>query len=361
MKSIALFLGLAVVFMFQSCNKKAETTSPTRISIEEAVFASGYMEQENTHTLSANADGILLSLSLKEGQAVENRQRIAVIQNDVQSNQVTDAQVAYQDAANSASPGSPELQNLSVQIAQAKKQLSFDQENYQRFKELYAQKSVSKLEFEKYELQYTAAQNNLKSLEENYKDLQSNLKLNVERNRIQLNTQKDKLNDYYVFTSQAGVITKVLKKEGELVRKGETIAQVASGNFIVKLFVAEDDIVKVNVGQSVALNINTYPNQAFMSTVHKIYPGFDEGEQSYIVEAVFDKFPPKMFNGTQLQANIEVGKRENVLVVPSSYVIKGQLVKLESGEEKAVKIGSRTTKWIEIISGLTEKDIIVKP
>jgi membrane fusion protein, macrolide-specific efflux system len=361
MKPVTLFLGFAAACMFLSCNKQAESTSPRRISIEESVFASGYMEQENTYALSANADGILLSLSSKAGLGVENGQRIAVIQNDVQSYQVSDAQVAYEDAAASASPGSPELQSLLVQIEQAKKQLSFDKENYQRFKELYAQKSVSKLEFEKYELQYVAAQNNLKSLEENYNDLQSTLKLNEARSRIQLNTQKGKLNDYYVFTSQPGIITKVLKKEGELVRRGETIAQVASGDFIVKLFVAEDDIVKVNVGQSAALNINTYPNQVFMATVHKIYPGFDEGEQSYIVEAVFDKFPPKMFNGTQLQANIEVGKRENVLIVPSSYLIKGQFVKLESGEEKAVKIGSRTAEWTEIISGLSDKDIIVKP
>ncbi len=361
MKSNTLFIGLAVALLFQSCNKKAETTSPSRITIEEAVFASGNMEQEDTHILSANADGIILSLSLREGLVVESKQLIGTIQNDVQSNQVTDALIGYQDAVNAASPGSPVLQNLSVQIEQAKKQLSFDQENYQRFKELYFKKSVSKIDFEKYELQYTASKNNLSKLEENYKDLQSDLKLTEERNRIQLNTQKDKLNDYYVFTSHSGVITKVLKKQGELVRKGETIAQVASGNFIVKLFVAADDIVKVNVGQAVALNINTYPNQVFMARVNKIYPGFDEGEQSYTVQATFDKFPPKMFNGTQLQANIEVGKRENVLVIPSSYITKGQFVKLESGEDRAIKIGSKTSQWTEVISGLSEKDVIVKP
>lgn len=362
MKSTAFCVGLAVVVsMFQSCSKRAETTSPERMAIEEAVFASGHMEQEGTHVLSANADGILLSLSLKEGQEVGDSQLIAVIQNDVQSNQVSDALISYEDASKSAATTSPALQNLSVQIAQAQKQLSFDQNNYQRFKELYDQKSVSKLEFEKYELQYTAAQNNLKVLEESYKDLQSTLKLTEERNRIQLNTQRDRLKDYYVFSSRPGVIIKVLKKEGELVRRGETIAQVASGNFIVKLFVSEDDIVKVNVGQSVALNINTYPNQPFKAIVHKIYPGFDESEQSYIVEATFDQFPPKMFNGTQLQANIEVGNRENVLVIPSSYLIKGQFVKLESGEEKAVKTGARTTEWTEIISGLSENEVIAKP
>lgn len=360
MKKTTLFIGFAVVCIFHSCKEK-ETTSPSRISIEEAVFASGYMEQENTYVLSANADGILQFLNAKEGLAVEKRQRIAVIQNDVQANQVADALVAYNDAAISATPGSPELMNLSTQLAQAKKQLAFDEENYRRFKELYAQKSVSKLDYDKYELQYIAAQNNLKALEENYMDLLSNLKFNQERNRIQLNTQKEKLNDYFVYSTTPGVITKVFKKEGELIRKGETIAQVASGIFVVKLFVAEDDIVKVNPGQSVALNINTYPNKAFVAKVQKIYPGFDEDEQSYIVEANFTDFPPKMFNGTQLQANIEIGKRENVLVVPSSYVVKRQFVKLESGEEKEVRIGSKTSMWTEIISGLSEKDIIVKP
>lgn len=360
MKSITLIFSIVGICMLQSC-KKNETTSPKRISIDEAVFASGYMEQEQTYNLSANADGVLIALSIKEGFSVGNRERIATIQNDVQSNQVTDAQVVYQDATRSVSANSPELQSIAAQITQAQKQLNFDKENYQRYKDLYNQKSVSRLEFEKFELQYIASQNSLKSLKENYKDLQSNLQLNAERNRIQLNTQKDKLNDYFVYTTHQGVVSKVFKKEGELVRKGEIIAQVVSGNFIAKLLVAEDDIVKVNIGQKVALNINTYPNEVFIASVTKIYPGFDEGEQSYTIEASFDKFPAKMFNGTQLQANIEIGKRKAALVIPSEYIIKGKFVKLDNGEEKSVSIGSRTKEWTEIVSGLTEKDVIQKP
>jgi membrane fusion protein, macrolide-specific efflux system len=360
MKSFILIFSIVWICTLQSC-KNNETTSPKKISTVEAVFASGYMEQEQTYNLSANADGVLIALSIKEGVSVGNNVRIATIQNDVQSNQVADAQVVYEDANRSTSSNSSELQSLTVQIAQAKKQLSFDQENYQRYKDLYTQKSVSRLEFEKFELQYNASQHNLKSLQENYKDLQTNLELNLKRNRIQLNTQKDKLNDYFVYTNHQGIVSKVLKKEGELVRKGEIIAQVVSGKFIAKLFVAEDDIVKVNVGQKVSLNINTYPNEVFIATVTKIYPSFDEGEQSYTVEANFDKFPPKMFNETQLQANIQIGKRKSVLVVPSEYIVKGKFVKLKNGEEKSVSIGSRTNEWTEIVTGLSEKDVIQKP
>ncbi|WP_299555999.1 HlyD family efflux transporter periplasmic adaptor subunit [Seonamhaeicola sp.] len=359
MKSITFIFSLGMLVLFQSCKGK-ETTTPKRIAIEEAVFASGSMEQKNTYYLSANADGILISLTVKEGEPVEKGQRIAGIQNNVQTNQVNDAEVAYRDAVKSALPNSPELQHSAVQVEQAKKQLGFDKQNYQRYKELYALKSVSKLEFEKYELQYKASQSNLKSLEEAYHDLQSDLKLNVERNRIQLSTQKDKLNDYFINAEQTGVVTDLYKKQGELVRKGETVAQVASGDFIVKLFVAEDDIVKVSLGQSVALSINTYPQKVFTARVSKIHPGFNASEQSHIVEATFDAFPQKMFNGTQLQANIAIDKRENVLVVPTSFIEKGQFVTLESGEEKRIKTGSKTNEWTEVISGLSVNDILLK-
>ena len=359
MKSVTYILSLGVLVLLQSCSGK-ETATPKKIDLEEAVFASGTMEQENTYLLSANVDGVLRSLDVKEGQRIEKGQHIASINNSIQTNQVYDAEVAYRDAFSSALPNSPELQNSALQVEQAKKQLHFDKQNYQRYKELYELKSVSKLEFEKYELQYKASQSNLKSLEEGYDDLQSDLKLHAERNRVQLNTQKDKLSDYFITAEQTGIITDLYKKQGELVRKGETIAQIASGDFIVKLFVAEDDIVKVNLGKSVALSINTYPHKVFTAKVSKIHPGFNANEQSYIVEATFDEFPQKMFNGTQLQANIAIDKRDDVMVVPTSFIEKGQMVTLESGEEKHIKTGSRTNEWTEVISGLNENDILIK-
>jgi macrolide-specific efflux system membrane fusion protein len=51
-------------------------------------------------------------------------------------------------------------------------------------------------------------------------------------------------------------------------------------------------------------------------------------EQSYIWwKPVFDQLPEKMFSGTQLQANIETGSREEVLVIPTAYVSKGSFVR----------------------------------
>jgi macrolide-specific efflux system membrane fusion protein len=155
-------------------------------------------------------------------------------------------------------------------------------------------------------------------------------------------------------------VIKVFKKQGELVRRGEAIAKIGSGEYIIKLFVSEDDITKINIGHPVVVNINTYPDQTFEAEITKIYPAFDETEQSYIVEAVFKQLPQKMFSGTQLQANIETGNRKDVLVIPTAYISRGSFVQLKYGGEKKIETGSKNKEWTEVVSGLAEGDVIVK-
>ncbi len=351
---------LALTLLLGAC-QETETTLPVRKTLEDAVFASGYMEQENIYTVSAKADGILLSFPILEGDSVQKGDLIAVIENDIQHNQLQDAMVVHQDAIADASPDSPQLQHLQTQIEQAKKQLAFDQENYARYQKLRATNSISQLEFEKIKLQSQNAQSNLEALEKNYEDVENSLQLNQKRSLVQVNTQRTLLQDYKLRTGQSGQVIQVFKKQGELVRKGEAIARISSGAYLIKLFVAEDDITKVDLNQSVAVHINTYPNRVFTARVTKIYPGFDEAEQSYIVEAQFNQLPDKMFSGTQLQANIEVGRRENVLVIPSDYVVKGSIVRLETGEEKQIETGNKDNLITEVVSGLTEEDVLIKP
>lgn len=359
-KFLLLVVISATVFMLTSC-EAPETTQPVRKDIEDAVFASGYMEQENNRTVSAKVEGILLSLPIAEGDQVNKNEVIATIENEVQDNQLQDALIVYEDAANNAAPDSPQLQNLLTQIEQAKQQLEFDKINYNRYKALWQKQSIAKLEFEKMELQYKNTQSQLLALEKNYQDLENNLVLNEKRSRMQVKTQKSLLQDYQLTADASGQVIRVYKKPGELVRRGEAIAQIGSGDYLVKLFVSEEDIPKVNLGQAVAIRMNTYPDQIFQATVSKIYPGFDEMEQSYVVEAQFEQLPPKVFSGTQLQANIKIGNREQVLVIPSAYVSRGNFVTLENGQQQEVVTGSKNSQWTEIISGLADGEMIIKP
>ncbi|SEJ66027.1 Multidrug efflux pump subunit AcrA (membrane-fusion protein) [Cyclobacterium xiamenense] len=344
--------------LLTSCEEK-ESTSPIKKNVQEVVFASGTMEMEDEYMVSALTDGLITSLKIKEGDLIKQNQVIAILDNEVQSNQAKDAQIILNDSRLNASPQSSQLQNLQTQIDQAREQLAFDKNNYLVYKELWDKKSVSKLDFEKMKLQYEASQNNLSGLEENYNDLQKSLNLAVQRNQVQLNTQKALLNDYILKATSIGQVMNVYKKSGELVRKGEAIAKIGQGDFIIKLFVSEEDITKIQLTQTVIVSINTYLDRTFEGKVSKIHPSFNEAEQSYVIEAKFDELPEKLFSGTQLQANIQTGKKNDVLLIPTAY-LKNNKVHLENGDVVDVEVGFSDSKWTEIKSGISENDIIIK-
>lgn len=354
------FFLFSLIIILISC-EKTEKTSAVRKNIEDAVFASGYIENEDEYMISARISGNILSIPIKEGEQVKENSLIASIENNVQTEQLKDAEAVYSQSRKNASENSPQLLQIQSQIDQAQHQMGQDKINFQRYKELRTKNSVSQLDLEKAQLQYQSSQNNLIALQKNYQDVKNALEFTEKRSGIQVTQQHDVLKDYTIRSLGKGEVLNVFKKKGELVKQGENIAKIGSGDFKIKLYISEDDIAKIRIGQKAAIHLNTYPDENFQATVVKIFPAFDETEQSYIVEAIFDKIPESVFSGTQLQANIETASRKNVLVIPTSYISKGKFVILENGGQRPVVTGSKDNEWTEIRSGISEKDVLIKP
>ncbi|MCB0631664.1 MAG: HlyD family efflux transporter periplasmic adaptor subunit [Saprospiraceae bacterium] len=355
---IPVFL-LAITGGITSCNR-LEQTSPVRKTIQEAVFASGHVTQEDEYVIAANVDGTVLAINVQEGDTVAEHQVLLKLKSDIQNSQLQELQAVYEEARSNASEDAPQLAQIRIQIEQTELQLAQDETNYLRFKDLRENNSVSQLDFEKARLQYESAKRNLALLQKNYREVTSSLQLSVDRSRAQLQSQQALLSEYILKADQAGIAIQVNKKKGELVRRGEVITRIGSGPFVLKLFVSEEDITRIETGQKAAVHLNIYPDRTFSATISKILPGFDQAEQSYIVEAQLDEMPEKLFNGTQLQANIDIGKRENVLVIPAEFLQKGKYVTLANGEQKEVTPGEKNHEWVEVTSGLSESDVLTR-
>jgi macrolide-specific efflux system membrane fusion protein len=349
---------ILLVLTLVGCNKN-DAISPVKKDIREVVFASGIMEMENEYIISAKVDGILTHFNAREGDRVVSAQTIAELDSDVPTGQLNELQIQLEDSKKNAMPTSPQLQNLQNQIAQAEDQYAFDKQQYAIYKELWSKKSVSQLDFEKKKLQYEISKKSLQALNENYQDLWNSLQLNVQRYQAQLTTQQAVLKDYSIKTEDEGIILNVFKKQGELVRRGEEILKMGNGDYIIKLFVSEEDITKVRLNQKVLVSINTYLGKTYEAKVSKIHPGFNETEQSYIIEAKFIELPEQLFSGTQLQANIETTTREDVLLIPNDYVLNNT-VKLKNGKDKSIETGFSNSDWTEVKSGITENDQIIR-
>ena len=56
-----------------------------------------------------------------------------------------------------------------------------------------------------------------------------------------------------------------------------------------------------------------------------------------------------------------ITKKEKALTIPRNYIMEGDYVLLSNNEKRKVVVGLKDYEKAEIISGLTEKDELIKP
>lgn len=360
-RNSSLLSTVFLILSISACDEAQTTVAPLYKTLQQSVFASGHLAQEDEYVIAATAEGIIQELNIREGDRVKQGSLLLRIKSEVLNTQLQDALAVHNDAVQNAQVFSPQLQQLQTQINLAKTQLEQDRLNYERYRDLRSKNSASQLELDKAEMMYKASSSNVQVLEKNFQQAQDALALNAKRSLLQVKTQQALLNEYNIRADKAGVVVNVYKKKGELVRKGEIIARIGSGPYLLKLFIAEEDITKVSIGQKLSVQMNNYPDTLFSAHLSKILPAFDQSQQSYLAEAVFEQVPPLLLSGTQLQVNIDLQDNKKILVIPSRALIRGQFVQLKDGGEKRIKVGQKLGKWVEIKAGLTTDDRIVLP
>jgi multidrug efflux pump subunit AcrA (membrane-fusion protein) len=356
------FLIIVLMFILISCRNKnrANTIQPIHKNIIDAVFASGYTINSDEYIVATKTEGFILKSYVTEGDSVKVGDLLFQLSGDVQSSQLENALAQYNDALYKASPESPQIISQEKQIEQLKSQLELDRKNYERYKELIKTNAVSKVDFEKAKLQYEASVSELEVLENSLKDLMSTLQLNLDNAESQLKIQKDYFNDYFIKSTKKGRVLNVFKEQGELAKRGESLAKIGSGKTIARLFIAEEDIKHIKIGQKTKIALNTNKDNPVNAFVSKIYPSFDFSEQSFVLEAEFLEEDNRIFPNTQLQANIIIAEKKNALVIPAQYLNERNQVTLSDNFLVTVKVGIRANNWVEIISGLNETSSIKK-
>jgi multidrug efflux pump subunit AcrA (membrane-fusion protein) len=178
------------------------------------------------------------------------------------------------------------------------------------------------------------------------------LLLQVKNTQNQLNIQDQYFGDFLLSSSLNGIVLEIAKNTGELAKKGELLARIGGGRLITKLYIAEEDINKIKLNQQVVLALNTETEKKYQAIISKIYPAFNDNEQSFVIEVDFKENIPLLRSGTQVQANIVIEERKNALVIPTSYLSQDNKVILKNGKKISVAIGVKNSQWVEILTGL---------
>ncbi len=354
-------IAAAFIAALTSCGKKTEEISPIKKDVTELVFASGFLEADNTYDLKAEVDGYLTKMAFHEGDDIVSGTVLATVDNSENLFNDESSRALYTIAEANTKMNAPALLQAesALQLSDEKKEI--DSIQFSRYKVLYEKNAVSKTEYENYLLQFATSKANNRSARENYRLL----KQQADQQLINSITAKK------IYSSQSsrnsikavvgGRIYKKLKEPGDFVRKGDVIATIGDPKFIyAKVNIDEGNIERIKIGQDAIVKLNISKTKTYKGRVSEISPSFDESSQSFICKIVLSAPIDFTIIKTQLQANIIVSENKNALLIPRKYIDFGGYVHVKGKKEK-VKLETKfvSNEWVQVLSGITENTVLI--
>lgn len=353
-------LWLVLLLFLYACKDKTEKLHPRYSSISESVYASGSLKSKNQYFAFANAGGILKSIVVKEGDTVKKGSPLLFIANDVQRFSKNNAELSAQYADIAANQG--KLNEAKLLVDLAKNKLKNDSTLFARQGELWKKQIGTKVEFEQRELAFQNAKTTYVSALVKYEDLKRVLELNSKQSKTSLQASSALENEFTLKSEINGVVYSLLKKQGELVGPQTPLAVIGDASeFILEMQVDEYDVFKIKPGMQVLVSLDSYKGQVFDAHVSKIYPIMNDRSKTFLIEAIFDKAPLKLYPNISFEASIVIHTKEKALLVPRNYLIGDTCVLKSNGDTVRVTLGLKDYQKAEIVSGISENDELQKP
>lgn len=365
-KWILIILGILIVVLIVGKliagkgddGVKVSTEKAAKRMITETVNASGKVYPEVEVKISPDISGEITELNVQEGDSVKKGQVLARIYADIYATQRDQAAAAVNQQQALTANSQAQLNALKASMDQA-------QRTYDRQKQLLDDKVISKAEFEQAESAYLTSKANYTAAVES---IRGN-KASEQSAQASLSRANKDLNRTTLTAPMNGVISSLTVKKGERVagnsfNVGTEMMRVADMSVMeVRVDVGENDIVKVNIGDSADVEVDAYNNRKFKGIVTQIAASTASGTSAltssssndvtnYEVrirlnpESYKDLIDPKNLKkfifrpGMNASADIKTKRHENVLAVAINAVsarVKGSDKNIEDKKKEVSK------------------------
>jgi len=156
-----------------------------------------------------------------------------------------------------------------------------------------------------------------------------------------------------------GYLSSVNCINNEFIGEGSTPFVVATKSVYLEGQINEEDVGQIAPNMKAAVRLYSYANQDFKASVIQVLP--TANNQRYTVTLTLDQSPPGLMSGMTGEMNVEAGKHENALTIPSRAVLADRVfvVKDNVVKPRTVKVGLHNLQRAEILDGLTEGELVV--
>jgi RND family efflux transporter MFP subunit len=337
-----------------------ESIKPTIDDISESIYASGIVKSKNQYQAFASANGIVEEVFVSEGDLVKKGTPILSISNETQKLNRDNAKLAADFT--DFNSNKEKLNEASLFIEFARNKMLNDSSLFFRQKNLWQQQIGSKVEFEQRELAYQNSRLAYYSAKVKYDDLKRQLSFSSSQSKKNLLISSKLESDYTLKSEIDGMVYSLSKLKGEIVGLQSAIAIIGDPkHFILEMQVDEYDIIKIKKDQLVYITLDSYKGKVFEAKVSKINPIMNERSKTFLVEATFINQPEVLYPNITFEANILLQTKYKAILIPRNYILNDSIVMKKNGDKITVKTGLKDFQKIEIISGITADDELIKP
>jgi RND family efflux transporter MFP subunit len=187
----------------------------------------------------------------------------------------------------------------------------------------------------------------------------------TELNQVQglLSVQLEKIADYTITAPMDGVVLRRDGEVGEIAEPGEVLFRVGVARPLELVAeVNEEDIPRVELGQTVLLRTDAFQGQRLEGTVRETTPMGDPVTKTYRIRVALPDDTP-LRAGMSVEANVVTREKPGALLVPADAVQGSAVYVVEGGRvrKRPVEIGIRGAQMTEVVSGLNDGEKVASP
>jgi len=355
--SALVVLAVFLVFTLKQDNSKAVGVQMEKVrlhTIESKVYAAGYVQPVVKVNISANVAGEIMSLNVKEGQYVKKGELLAQLDKVRYSADVDQAKSYYRSTRS------------AKEVAE---------KEYMRVKKLYKDKNYSESQYDQAKYQYDQAVGTFEQAVARLKQAEDNLRKTT------------------LVAPIDGTVIGLQKEQGEMALgstfQADVVMTVADlSSMEVEVDVNENDIVRVELGDSVDIEIDALSDQVLkgiVSEISQLASTMGAGTQNAItnfkVTVNMISNPPEIRSGMNATVEILTDKKIDVVGIPIRAVTvrpadkvrkmdpeitgKPELLEvafvIEADTVRAVELelGINSEDFFEVVSGVDTTNMIV--
>ncbi|MDQ7949174.1 MAG: efflux RND transporter periplasmic adaptor subunit [Pedobacter sp.] len=233
--------------------------------VVETVTANGKIQPETEVKLSSEVSGEVTELLVKEGDVVKKGQLLCKVRPDV-------LQSGYERAVASYNSQKASVAAAQQSLAQSQANFVNAEATYKRNVELYNKKVISASEFDAAKAAYLSAKASLASAKENV----TGAKFGLEQTGANVKEAGANLAKTTIYAPVDGVVSKLSIELGDRIlgtsqMAGTEIMRISNLKTMeVNVDVNENDINRVNVGDSATIEIDAFADKKFKGIVTEI-------------------------------------------------------------------------------------------